>query len=505
MTVEPTSSMDSMPDTPHPAEELTTSRRAVVRALGAGGVGAAVAAVFGRPERAAAQISSTTTTTSPTTTSPTTTSTTTTSTTTTSTTPTPTTTTTTTPSTTTTTTPPSENYVRTTDVRLQTGNVKHFGAVGDGMADDTAAIQAAIDAHYLVYFPAGTYKCLSTLRLRNGSHLLGEARGQAGGGGNVVQIDSRVVGLSANPAAVRINAGSSNLGVGITIENIWIKGSAASSPDYGYALFPSYGVYAGPQTNGLTIRESAITGFTVNVALLDATYCKIDHCYIARAVNTNLLVYGVCNQIKVSDTQFVVPNETGSANRSAVLSNVHLRPRNALQFPRWVSIENCLIDEVAKNGQTNTLATLRLDRSEDVSISETIIYIPVLPPGDAAGGYGVAVGSGCKRVSLHNVRVEPYSLTSRHVPLQTILIDEAAEATSLTNVTTVANGGGDIADRAADTRAVNVNGVSRLHRVTDPRPAPADAGVGAVVYDVVLKQPIFSDGQTWRDANGTVV
>jgi len=33
-------------------------------------------------------------------------------------------------------------------------SVKDFGAVGDGVADDTAAIQAAVNAHLKVYFPA---------------------------------------------------------------------------------------------------------------------------------------------------------------------------------------------------------------------------------------------------------------------------------------------------------------------------------------------------------------
>lgn len=36
-------------------------------------------------------------------------------------------------------------------------NVKDFGAVGNGVADDTAAIQAAINAGGTVYFPIGTY------------------------------------------------------------------------------------------------------------------------------------------------------------------------------------------------------------------------------------------------------------------------------------------------------------------------------------------------------------
>ncbi len=47
-------------------------------------------------------------------------------------------------------------------------NVKLFGACGDGIADDTVPIQAAIDwatgAGGTVYFPAGTYRVASQIR-----------------------------------------------------------------------------------------------------------------------------------------------------------------------------------------------------------------------------------------------------------------------------------------------------------------------------------------------------
>jgi hypothetical protein len=49
-------------------------------------------------------------------------------------------------------------------------SVKDFGAVGDGVTDDTAAIQAAIDSLTsiggTVFFPAGNYKISSTLLIR---------------------------------------------------------------------------------------------------------------------------------------------------------------------------------------------------------------------------------------------------------------------------------------------------------------------------------------------------
>jgi hypothetical protein len=52
-------------------------------------------------------------------------------------------------------------------------NVRTLGAKGDNTTDDTAAIQKAIDAHRVVYFPTGFYKVTDTLKLRPDTVLIG--------------------------------------------------------------------------------------------------------------------------------------------------------------------------------------------------------------------------------------------------------------------------------------------------------------------------------------------
>jgi sugar lactone lactonase YvrE len=52
-------------------------------------------------------------------------------------------------------------------------NVRTLGAVGDGKADDTAALRAAIAAHRVLYFPGGFYRVTDTLTLRPDSVLIG--------------------------------------------------------------------------------------------------------------------------------------------------------------------------------------------------------------------------------------------------------------------------------------------------------------------------------------------
>jgi hypothetical protein len=65
--------------------------------------------------------------------------------------------------------------VRTVQAKLQESvSVKDFGAVGDGVANDTAAVQLAINSGAkAVYFPNGTYLC-SQITLVSGQTLYGD-------------------------------------------------------------------------------------------------------------------------------------------------------------------------------------------------------------------------------------------------------------------------------------------------------------------------------------------
>ena len=54
----------------------------------------------------------------------------------------------------------------------QWANAHDLGVIGDGEADDTAALQRAIDTHRVVYLPLGVYKVSDTIRLRPDSVLI---------------------------------------------------------------------------------------------------------------------------------------------------------------------------------------------------------------------------------------------------------------------------------------------------------------------------------------------
>ena len=113
---------------------------------------------------------------------------------------------------------------RTVEAKLQeTVSVKDFGAVGDGVTDDTAAIQAAIDACEVlkkpIFFPVGTYIITSGLTVQQKEvHIIGE-------GSESTILDFNV------SSGVALDCGYSGGGTfwGWTIRDIQLKGNASGA------------------------------------------------------------------------------------------------------------------------------------------------------------------------------------------------------------------------------------------------------------------------------------
>lgn len=94
---------------------------------------------------------------------------------------------------------------RTVQARLRDFvSVKDFGALGNGVNDDTTAIQAALDAHSFVYFPAGNYLVSNSLKMNDGNFVQGAGRGISSTTGSKITSSYNgaiFIGKSVTPAS----------------------------------------------------------------------------------------------------------------------------------------------------------------------------------------------------------------------------------------------------------------------------------------------------------------
>ncbi len=100
-------------------------------------------------------------------------------------------------------------------------NVKDFGAVGDGVTDDTEAIQNAVALGRVAYIPAGTYLITEPIRLGPRRYLVGEPA-EEGVGGSVLKA-------GANMSSMVTTRG---WGHHLRIESLTLDGGA----DQGYSV-----------------------------------------------------------------------------------------------------------------------------------------------------------------------------------------------------------------------------------------------------------------------------
>ena len=117
-----------------------------------------------------------------------------------------------------------------------------FGAIGDGVTDDTAAIQAALNTGKPVYVPPGTYKITSTISIPNKATIIGNwsSAKDTGASHPIFSISAGITGFQTKSTA-------SYEAVGLLLIGLSFLGGATQLD------LPNGGV-------GLTIKDCLFTG-----------------------------------------------------------------------------------------------------------------------------------------------------------------------------------------------------------------------------------------------------
>jgi hypothetical protein len=123
---------------------------------------------------------------------------------------------------------------RTVQNRLQDFvSVKDFGAVGDGVADDTAAIQAAIDGGGTVFLPEGTYRTTAPINVWGATSLVG-----AGEFVSTIKPDASVLeAVQIGNVALQADAHDGRI-EGLTVDKVTYDGSTNNG---GFVFYWAYG------------------------------------------------------------------------------------------------------------------------------------------------------------------------------------------------------------------------------------------------------------------------
>lgn len=227
----------------------------------------------------------------------------------------------------------------------QVYNVKAYGAVGDGITDDTTAINTTLAKGGTTFFPAGTY-LVTGLTLAGGAHMLGVGAGLYGTVAPVTQRSIIKLKNAANTNLINVPAGNSYG----SIEHMEFDGNKANQSGSGagnginiadalaaqeaqWRLVDvevynasTTGIYIGNYRQAMYTEQTRVTAsgnYGMYIAGSDGTYIKplaatsgIDNIFIATLANVTRIVGGdvwsaTGNGINISSTNNVTIEGTG--------------------------------------------------------------------------------------------------------------------------------------------------------------------------------------------------
>ncbi len=288
-------------------------------------------------------------------------------------------------------------------------NVKDYGAVGDGVTDDIAAIQAAInalsagvsgnttDTTGTVFLPPGKYKITAPVKLHSGVILIGSG------------VDATaIVNSSTTTDSIQSDTSKTKSARRIAIRDLYIQGSGAASA--GRAINLDSGDASGASFH---IENVIISGHYDGIRFNNTVVGVFDNIRIDVPLHDGFVSAGTCNVVTWRNCYvsaagrhgyYVIGNYCSFVNCACDSSGgdaYHLYANSNTDFPSSISFLTC-------GAEVTTGAAIYVEHAQNVSIingyfnpsvgnaihllgvnSWTLQDVTAV----SSGGYGVFVGA----------------------------------------------------------------------------------------------------------------
>lgn len=271
-------------------------------------------------------------------------------------------------------------------------NVKDFGALGDGVADDTAEIQAAIDAAEsdgggVVFLPEGTYHTTATLTVPNKVSIYG-----VGADASIISV------LSAN--GLTFDSASYDRGSNY-YEDFALVGESGSTANWAAVetILPPGGVSGTDSRDGLHFNRLRIYDWNQGFIVTDTWESTIKGCKFQKVRNPISL--GTYSMLWRIEDNFMVyesgDSHSGTADAfgvtllGAVTEGPHIVGNQIFGFARGVNVGTLTYGVIDRNDISATVNGIRVaTANSSLSIQRNYIEITT---NNAVAVYGTGLGS----------------------------------------------------------------------------------------------------------------
>ena len=337
-------------------------------------------------------------------------------------------------------------------------SVKDFGAVGNGIADDTAAVQAALNAGASIFFPAGTYKVTSALTT-GAKRLYGDTQAlsiikvaHSGVGLNIVNTD--IYGFALHDMSIEGNGSSTAIVIESTTEVT------------SHAHFEALRIY----NHAYGIRGlSTYTLFDAYLEKVDFIACSSYGLKLSGSQNTLVsCTFRLCGWGILVDAPSGFSIGGGTFDGGVFIGNTYDIVTNTTTV-RPLAFRNVWFE------QTGTLTFGKLTGASEVFFTTMTFDGCLFQPKATAAGNGVIDGFNYKGViSFRNCIVYTDLYASATLPSESVGFGDSNMILARTSCCTV-NSGGTVTPLKDYTTNSRVN----LYNVYDQRKYASDAAAGS--------------------------